>query len=136
MKSDRNLIFDVIKESERGFLTINKQVKDGLKSWYVSQLESLIKEDIENHELLMQGAAVMESFGFVGKAFLHHQSSLSIKLEILREHNPVTAASDNNLSIVHVMKGNYEKDAEYFSQALTIKIGTVGEDHRETTTSW
>ena len=69
MESDRNLIFDVINESERGFLTINKQVKDGLKSWYVSQLESLIKEDLENHELLMQGAAVMESFGFVAKAF-------------------------------------------------------------------
>ena len=99
MESDRNLIFDVINESERGFLTINKQVKDWLKSWYVSQLESLIKEDLENHELLMQGAAVMESFGFVDKAFLHHQSSLSVKLEILGKHNPVTAASDNNLAL-------------------------------------
>ena len=114
MESDRNLIFDVIKESEQGFLTINKQVKDGLKSWFVSQLESLMKEDLENHELLMQGAAVMESFGFVDKAFLHHQSSLSIKPEMLGEHNPVTAASDNNFGIVHMMKGNYEKAAEYF----------------------
>ena len=77
----------------------------------------------------MQGAAVMESFGFVDKAFLHHQSSLSIKLEVLGEHNAVSAASDNNLGIVHEMKGNYEKAAEYFLKALTIKIGTVGEDH-------
>ena len=62
----------------------------------------------------MQGAAVTESFGFVDKAFLHHKSSLSIKPETLGEHHPVTAASYNNLGIVHVMKGNYEKAAEYF----------------------
>ena len=78
----------------------------------------------------MQGAAVMESFGFVDKAFLHHQSSLSLKLELLGEHNLVTAASDNNLGIVHEMKGNYEKAAEFFLKALTIKIDTAGDSHR------
>ena len=79
---ERDLIFDVIKKSGGGFPYVNKQIKDGLRKWYISQLESLIMQEEKNSTLLMHTANVMRSFGFHDSALLLYNKTLSLRLDL------------------------------------------------------
>ena len=37
---DGDMIFEVITKSEGGFFSVNKQVKDSLRTWYIQQLQT------------------------------------------------------------------------------------------------
>ena len=50
-ESDKEMIFDVIKKSSGGFPYVNKQVKTGLRSWYIDQLKLLIDKKPDHSTL-------------------------------------------------------------------------------------
>ena len=68
VEQDRDLIFDVIRSSSGGFSHVNKQVKNGLRAWYVEKLRSLLDKEPENPSLALASTAVLSDFGCLDEA--------------------------------------------------------------------
>ena len=66
--ADKEMIFQVIRESSDGFPRVNQEVKKELRSWYIDKLKGLIKVEPENPNFLMQCTGVMQNFGYYDEA--------------------------------------------------------------------
>ena len=80
--SDRNMIFEVIRNSVGGFLDVNKRVKNELRSWYVTQLKTLTDLEPENHQLLGKTGAIIEHFGDLDEGLLYFKKTLDVQLKV------------------------------------------------------
>lgn len=128
---ERDMIFDVIRESRGGFLHVNKQIKEGLRSWYIEQLQSLNDKEGDNSTLLMHTANVMRSFGFYDSALQLYKKTLAIRISTSGEKHPSVAASYSNMATVYKDIGELDLALEYFSNALTIMLATLGDQHAD-----
>ena len=50
---ERDLIFDVIRDSKGGFSNMNQQVKTGLREWYVARLREIVADAPDDHAYLL-----------------------------------------------------------------------------------
>lgn len=50
---DRNMIFDVIRNSQGGFTELNDHVRTNLRAWYVKQLRLLVSQNPKDEDLKM-----------------------------------------------------------------------------------
>ena len=78
-ESDKNMIFDVIKNSEGGFLDVNKRVKNELRGWNTKQLKTLADQEPENHLLLGKIGGVFDAFGNLDEALAFYFNALEIQ---------------------------------------------------------
>lgn len=127
--TDRQMIFEVIQRSDGGFLRVNQQVKDGLRSWYVEQLQSLIQREPENDILATHSTTVMQRFGFYEAALQNHQRSLGIYLKTVGENHPNVACVYSNMAHIHYVKGDMDRAFEIFHKSLMITVKTLGQGH-------
>ncbi|NJL62515.1 MAG: tetratricopeptide repeat protein, partial [Methylacidiphilales bacterium] len=58
--------------------------------------------------------------------------ALQIRLKVLGEEHPDTAASLNNLAALYKSQGRYDEAEPMFNQALQIRIKVLGEEHPHT----
>ena len=119
---ERDLIFDVIKKSGGGFPYVNKQIKDGLRKWYISQLESLIVQEGKNSALLMHTANVMRSFGFHDSALLLYNKTLRLRLDMLGPDHPQVSATYTDMTTVYQNRQELDTALEYYLKSLEITL--------------
>ena len=70
--------------------------------------------------------------GDYDKAIEYYKKALKIRLKVLGEEHPSTAATYNNLGMAYHSKGDYDKAIEFFEKALNIYEQKFGECHKYT----
>ena len=128
VNSDREMIFKVIQESDGGFSHVNQNVKRGLRSWYINQLQLLAKQDPYNDRFHIHTAIVMHEFGFLDDSLKYYTDVLSKRPADEQEEETVADIYDN-MAIVISDKGEPDKALEYNNKSLSIKLNTLGEKH-------
>ena len=129
VESDRQLIFEVIQRSEGGFANVNKEVKNGLREWYIQQLQLLIEQEPSNSMLRMHTANVMKVFGFLDEALLHYDNSIGQDVQKLGGNHLDVAASYNNIANGYYEKGDMDKALQYQNASLSIMRMNLGRNH-------
>ena len=128
VNSDREMIFRVIQESEGGFSKVNQNVKRGLRSWYINQLQLLAQQNPDNERFLINTGWVMKSFAFLDESLQYYTDLLSKRPADEQEEESL-AEIYNNMAIGYRDKGELDKALEYHNKSLTIKLNTHGENH-------
>ena len=116
------------------FGNVNLLVKNGLRKWYVNQLQLALQQEPENHGLLMNAANVMRDFGFLDEAMTQYTRSLA--LHIADENKVAVATCYNNIALVHHTLGEYEKALEFYEKSLLRRQNHFGEGHVEVAESY
>ena len=129
VESDRQLIFEVIQRSEGGFANVNKEVKHGLREWYIQQLQLLIEQEPGNSMLRMHTANIMKAFGFLDEALHHYDNSIGQDVQQLGGNHLDVAASYNNIANGYYEKGDMDKALQYHNASLSIMRMNLGRNH-------
>ena len=135
-ESDRQLIFQVIRESEGGFVHMNEQVKDGLREWYVYQLKQAVNEEQDSYVLIEHCASVLKQFGHLDDALHYYTKSLQMELTTLGENTEAVAGTYNNMGNVCQEQGKLTKAIEYYNKSLETKKNVLGENSERVATSY
>ena len=135
VNSDREMIFKVIQESDGGFSHVNQNVKTGLRSWYINQLQLLAQQDPDNDRFHIHTAYVMHEFGFLDESLQYYTDLLS-KRPADEQEEEALAEIYNNMAIVYRDKCELDKALEYYNKSLSIRLNILGEKHPDVASSY
>lgn len=137
-EDDRNLIFDVIRNSPGGFYLVNKQVKTSLREWYIEQLFLLFSQSPNNHNLQLAVAKIAKDFGFIDE----NLQTVMTCLDMVRKESTTEkfdlATVLKTTANMYAFKGELDKNKtlEYYNKSLTIRLGLFGENHLDVAASY
>ena len=121
------MIFNVIKASSGGFPSVNEQVKNGLRAWYVQQLHSLIRDHPDDYYLTLTAAEIMRHFGF-------HDDALKYSLKCLKvreDDDEFQSKVYGTVASVYAETQELSEALECHEKALKLKLKWLLERHPE-----
>lgn len=127
-EDDKNLIFEVIDETEGGFFHVNEQVKKALREWYVRELRRLVLRRPEDHSLLLSVTEITRDFGFLNDA-------KNDGLECLKLGKRNNLGDDffrrvyHNLANIYSDTGELDKAIDNYGKSLVITLKVHGDEH-------
>ena len=127
VSADKAMIFEVIRKSTGGFAHVNEKVKRGLRDWYIKQLEKLVDDSPEDHDLKLTLATIMQEFGFIDEALTYALRCQSITNA--DEH--FQAELNNALANLYSDKGELDKALQFHEQSLALSLGIHGSENHE-----
>lgn len=128
--ADRDMIFDVIRQSEGGFGTVNEQVKKGLRNWYMDQLRRLHIDSPDNHELLLAVAKVANDFGFYRRASnLAYDCRKLINDKVAKLPKQWVTSLYDTLGDAHINQDEVTTAEKFYNKSLILSQVVFGDDH-------
>lgn len=134
-KDDLRMIFEVIEKSDGGFPHVNEEVKKSLRSWYVSQLRSLVKQKPNDKALVLTTAHIAHDFGYVDEAMTYAQTGLKLA-ENPKVDDAYRLCIYGTVASIFLSKGDLQKSLEYHSKSMSIKMRVFGENHASVASSY
>ena len=135
INSDREMILKVMNESDGGFSRVNRNVKRGLRSWYINQLHLLAKQDPGNDRFHIHTGNLMYEFGFLDDSLKYYTDLLS-KRPADEQEERTMAEIYNNMANVYGEKCDLDKALRYYNKSFSIRLNTLGENHPDVASSY
>ena len=132
--NERDLIFDVIRQSEGGFSAVNIQIKTFLREWYMAELKKLADNASKDSCLNYQIGVVMIALGDTDQALIYYEKALVVDLKASDHEN--AAHTYNVIGRAYDSKGEYDTALEYYKKSLDIYIATIGPNHPDTASTY
>ena len=133
-QSDKTSINEAIESEDGGFGHVNIQIKNGLRKWYVEQLQRVVEKEPENRQLLMNTANVMREFGFIDSAMTQYKKSLQLHSA---EGNQIAIATCyNNMALIHHTQGEFDRALDCYQKSLSRRQEHYGGNHSEVAESY